>query len=79
MWMMMTRSMTKIEEELEVSELVIDKIHKTTGWDEDVIGCWYHNYQSPQCQTFHGTCKGLYQCQLLERNYTSKGDNNGIQ
>lgn len=66
--------MTKIEEELEVVELVIDKIHKSTGWDEDVIGCWYHNYQSPQCQILHGTCKGLYQCQLLERNYTSKGD-----
>ena len=26
--------MTKIEEELEVAELVIDKIHNTTGWDE---------------------------------------------
>ena len=72
------RSMTKIEEEPEIADLVIDKIYKLTGWDEDVIGYWYHNYKSPQCQIPHGTCKSLYKCKLLERNYTSKGDNNGV-
>ncbi len=60
-------------------ELVIEKIGKSTGYDRDVIGCWYHNYQLPQCSILNGSCKHLYICQLLENNYTSKGDNNGIQ
>ena len=61
-------------EQLSEDEQVIDKIHHTTGWDENIIGCWYHNYQSPQCSMLHGSCKGLYLCQLLESNYVTKGE-----
>lgn len=55
-------------------ELVVSIIHKRSGFEESVIGCWLSNYQSPPCQALHGSCKNLYVCQLLENRYTSKGD-----
>lgn len=72
----MTETMS---EERQTEEAIINIIHKRSGFEESVIGCWLSNYQSPPCQALHGSCKNLYVCQLLENRYTSKGDNNGIQ
>lgn len=54
---------------LEEKEEIIEKVQRSTGMDEDVIGCWLCNYSTPPCQMLRGSCKSISICSSLESKY----------
>lgn len=54
---------------------LVDEISRQTGFDKDLIGCWYYNYHTPFCINKKKACKNHHLCKNLESNYASTYEN----
>ena len=60
------------EQQLIIEKEIVEKINEQTGFDEEIIGCWYCNFGGPICALNIGGrwCKNTVKCNNLEGRYT---------